>query len=202
MEGGVDFGLKLGEVLFFEEGVFGFVTPLVEGGFEIGEGLLVGGFVGKIGEFVGVVFEVVEFKLGWFFHALICGAHGFGGGRDDRGEGGKEFLESELVAGIDRVGKEVVDELEAVVTDGALGEEIVGGVEVVFGKEVGAPLRLGIFEDGKEIESGEVGDGFGLGGGEESWEEVEGGDEVGASGIGGHLSGPGDDEGDAGATFV
>ena len=107
-----------------------------------------------------------------------------------------------MVAGIDRVGKEVVDELEAVVTDGALGEEIVGGVEVVFGKEVGAPFGPGVFEDGKEIESREVGDGFCLSGAEEGREEVEGGDEVGASGIGGNLSGPGDDEGDAGASFV
>ena len=192
----------MGEVLFFEEGVFGVGAPLVEGGFEIGEGFLVGGVVGQVGKFVRVVLEVVEFELGWFFHAPVCGADGFGGGRDDGGEGGEEFLESELVAGIDRVGKEVVDELEAVVTDGALGEKIVGGVEVVFGKEVGAPLGPGIFEDGKEIEPGELGDGFGLSGAEEAWEEVEGGDEVGASGIGGNPSGPGDDEGDAGATFV
>lgn len=171
----------MGEVLFFEEGIFGVGAPLVEGGFEVGEGLLVGGVVGEVGKFVRVVIEVVEFELGWFFHALVSEADGFGGGRDDGGEAGEEFLESELVAGIDRVGKKVVDELEAVVTDGALGEEIVGGVEVVFGKEVGAPLRLGIFEDGEEIESGELGDGFGLGGAEEGWEEVEGGDEVGAS---------------------
>ena len=192
----------MGEVFFFEERVFGFGAPRVEGSFEIGEGFLVGGVVGEIGKFVRVVIEVVEFELGWFFHALVCGADGFGVGLDDGGEAGEEFLESELVAGIDRVGKEVVDELEAVVADGALGEEIVGGVEVVFGKKVSAPIRPGIFEDGKEIESGEVGDGFGLSGVEEGWEEVEGGDEVGASGIGGNLCGPGDDEGDAGATFV
>ncbi len=140
--------------------------------------------------------------MGWVLRGLVCGGGGFWGGRDDGGEAGEEFFESELVARIDRVGKEVVDELEAVVTDGALGEEIVGGVEVVFGKKVSAPLRPGIFEDGKEIESGEVGDGFGLSGAEEGWEEVEGGDEVGASGIGGNLSGPGDDEGDAATTFV
>lgn len=192
----------MGEVLFFEEGIFGVGSPLVEFVFEVGEGLLVGGVVGEVRKFVRVVIEIVEFELGWFFHALVCGADGFGGGRDDGGEGGEEFLEIELVAGIDRVGKEVVDELEAVVTDSALGEEIVGGVEVVFGKEVGAPLKPGVFDDGEEIEPGELGDGFGLSGAKEGWEEVEGGDEVGASGIGGHLSGPGDDEGDAGASFV
>jgi len=181
LEGGVDFGLELGEVLFFEEGIFGVGAPLVEFVFEVGEGFFVGEDVGQVDKFVRVVIEIVEFELGWFFHALVCGADGFGGGRDDGGKGGEEFLESELVAGIDRAGKEVVDELEAVVTDGALGEEIVGGVEVVFGKEVGAPLGLGIFEDGKEIESGELGNGFGLSGAEEGWEEVEGGDEVGAS---------------------
>lgn len=192
----------MGEVLFFEEGIFGVGAPLVEFVFEVGEGFLVGGDIGQVGKFVRVVLEVVEFELGWFFHALVCGADGFGGGRDDGRKGGEEFLESELVAGIDRVGKEVVDELEAVVTDGALGEEIVGGVEVEFGEEVSAPLGLGIFEDGQEIESGQVGDWFGLSGVEEGWEEVEGGDEVGASGIGGNLSGPRDDEGDAGASFV
>jgi len=202
LEGGVDFGLELGEVLFFEERVFGFGAPLVESGFQIGEGLLVGGVIGEIDKFVRVVIEVVEFELGWFFHALVCRADGFWGGRDDGGEAGEEFLESELVARIDRVGKKVVDELEAVVTDGTLGEEIVGGVEVVFGKKVCAPLRPGIFEDGREIESGEVGDGFGLSGVEEGWEEVEGGDELGASGIGRNLSGPRDNERDADTTFV
>ena len=83
MEGGVDFGLEVGEVFFFEERVFGFSAPLVEGGFEIGEGFLVGGVVGQVGKFVRVVLEVVEFELGWFFHALVCGADGFGGGLDD-----------------------------------------------------------------------------------------------------------------------